>query len=62
MKMLRSGKHPVIPGLAKPQAEALKVEFEALRLLGHHDTAGSSRARYLATTRVAVEEQLERVD
>jgi ribosomal protein L7/L12 len=29
-KMLKSGKHPVIVGLPKPQAEALKVEFEAL--------------------------------
>jgi len=29
-KMLKSGEHPVIAGLPKPQAEALKVEFEAL--------------------------------
>jgi hypothetical protein len=29
-KMLGSGKQPVIAGLSKPQAEALKVEFEAL--------------------------------
>jgi ribosomal protein L7/L12 len=28
--MLKSGEQPVIAGLAKPQAEALKVEFEAL--------------------------------
>jgi ribosomal protein L7/L12 len=29
-KMLKSGEHPVIRGLPQPQAEALKVEFEAL--------------------------------
>ncbi len=29
-KMLKSGQHPVIPGLPRAQAEALKVEFEAL--------------------------------
>jgi hypothetical protein len=29
-KMLGSGEHPVIAGLSKPQADALKVEFEAL--------------------------------
>jgi hypothetical protein len=29
-KMLKSGEQPVIVGLPKPQAEALKVEFEAL--------------------------------
>ena len=30
MKMLKAGEQPVIAGLAKPQAEALKLEFEAL--------------------------------
>lgn len=29
-KMLKAGKHPVIPGLRRAQAEALKIEFEAL--------------------------------
>jgi ribosomal protein L7/L12 len=41
IKMLRSGKHPVIPGLAKPQAEALKVEFEALGATVRIASAGS---------------------
>ncbi|MBV9046723.1 MAG: hypothetical protein JOY58_00545 [Solirubrobacterales bacterium] len=29
-KMLQAGEQPVIAGLPRPQAEALKVEFEAL--------------------------------
>lgn len=41
MKMLRSGKHPVIPGLAKAQAEALKVEFEALGATVRLGSAGA---------------------
>jgi ribosomal protein L7/L12 len=42
-KMLKSGEQPVIVGLSKPQAEALKVEFEALGAtvrLGPADSAG----------------------
>jgi hypothetical protein len=40
-KMFRSGEHPVIPGLPKPQAEALKVEFEALGATVRLGSAGS---------------------
>jgi ribosomal protein L7/L12 len=29
-KLFRSGQHPVIPGIPKDQADALKVEFDAL--------------------------------
>lgn len=42
-KMFKSGEQPVIVGLSKPQAEALKVEFEALGAtvrLGSGDRTG----------------------
>jgi ribosomal protein L7/L12 len=42
-KMFKSREQPVIVGLSKPQAEALKVEFEALGAtvrLGSADPAG----------------------
>ena len=42
-KMLKSGEQPVIVGLSKPQAEALKLEFEALGAtvrLGPADSSG----------------------
>jgi ribosomal protein L7/L12 len=40
-KMLKSGKHPVIRGLTEPQAEALKIEFEALGATVRLAPAGS---------------------
>ena len=40
-KMLKSGEHPVIAGLTKQQAEALKVEFEALGATVRLASAGS---------------------
>lgn len=42
-KMFKSGEQPIIVGLSKPQAEALKIEFEALGAtvrLGPADSAG----------------------
>jgi hypothetical protein len=41
-KMLKSGEHPVIVGLSKPQADGLKVEFEALGATVRLRPAGSA--------------------
>jgi ribosomal protein L7/L12 len=40
-KMLKSGEHPVIRGLPQGQAEALKIEFEALGATVRLEPAGS---------------------
>lgn len=40
--MFKSGEQPVIAGLSKPQAEALKVEFEALGATVRLGSADSS--------------------
>jgi ribosomal protein L7/L12 len=41
-KMFKSGEHPVVGGLPEPQAEALKVEFEALGATVRLGPAGSA--------------------